>query len=396
MLVSDDSFWFGSSGISILETAKFGFIAISPFIIYLYKRKGITDSTTTMIVVLLCTFTFLSGVLNSGKVVSGSTLVLFLVLSAWMFAARVPYQRFTTCFSDIVLFLTIYSTGIYLLIVIGIINPQYIENVIGYNFATFGGMLYTFNGTIYRSSAFFREAGMWMIYINTSFLFDILSHRKLSIIRITLYLLGIVSSFSTGGIITFASLMLLYIFRTGNNRAFIAGVILAIAAVYLLFGYEDYMETVFGKLEEGTDNASTMNRYATMIVPFFIMLEHPLIGCGFENYSDIFFETARNTAHLMVFESASTNTIMSAGAIWGVWMAAFWLITLFIFSKKQTSSSIQTILIFVSLLMMFSNEVRFFSQLSYIIVFYGLKRFDKLNDSAVLPKKRTKSTPYLT
>ena len=381
MLVSDDSFWFGVSEIESLVFVKFAFIAALPILLYSYKSKFFFIGNNGVVAVVFVSFLLmLSSFVNSFKLFSGTTLAVFLLIAGFLFVRKFPFQLFGKTFSDVTLVIIGYSLLIYLVIVTNVISPSSITNVGGYEYRTFGGCLYTFNGVFYRNSAIFREAGMFMIFINMAFLFDILIMQSIPTIKIMFYGIGILTTFSTGGIFTFFTLLLLYVLKGRKSKNTGLVVIAAVVAIYIAIGSEDFMDTIFGKLESGLDNGSTLNRWATMVIPLYIM-NNPIFGCGFDNYADMFRMHSQKAIGFFVDESGSTNTIMSSGAIWGIWMSVFWIVTLWLFSKRFVEkNNTYAILIFVALFMMFSNEVRYFSAFSYIIAFYGIGGMYKIKE----------------
>ena len=375
MLVSDDSFLFGASEINTLTNVKFSFIAVMPLLVYFFSSKvRLMGGRETMVAFLICLLLMISSLVNSLKLFGGSIIAVLLVLSGFMFVKKIQFNRFCQCFSDIVTFIIAYSLIIFIVIQGGLVSPSSISNIGGHEFRTLGGCLYSFNGTFYRNSAFFREAGMFMIYINMALLFDILTKDNISEKKIAFYGLGVLSTFSTGGIIAYLILLALYVMKESKSSNKVIVLVFTVIAVYFAIGYEDLMDTFFGKLQDGLDNRSTLNRYATMVVPFYIMMNNPLFGCGFENYADMFRQHSSTALGFFVNESGSTNTIMSSGAIWGVWMTFFWVVSLWLFSRKYGKKVfVQSVMIFLVLFVLFSNEVRYFSVFSYIIAFYGIQ-----------------------
>lgn len=373
LLISDDSYWFGTSGISTLTNICFVFVALLPIYLYFFYHKR--NSFQKGNYVVIGTFVFilfnLSGFLN-GKFIGGSTVASFLAISGCIVADRLKFADFVKSFTNVVILYTLYSLTIYLLVLIGLLSSYVIENVGGSIVNTSCGCIFFFKEFFIRNSCIFREPGMFMIFLNMSFLLDVVFSNKISYVRIVIYTLGVLSTFSTGGIIAFVLIYFIFFLKSkgGLNKVFIGGI--ACIAIYYLLDSDEFIDLVFGKLSEGTENDSTLNRWATTIVPIQIALDNPLYGCGFENYRDLFIKMSFQTIGIRIEEAGATNTITSSSAIWGIWIGIFWVLALWKFSKKIAFSWFSKILIFIVLVILFSNELRFFSAISYILAFYGL------------------------
>lgn len=146
-------------------------------------------------------------------------------------------------------------------------------------------------------------------------------------------------------------------------------VVLAIV-VSLVLASEFMNSMVFHKFSESEDNASLLARISSVLIPSSIFLDNPLLGCGFANFEKEYMDHSIKLYRLNIGTSNSTNTIFNTFAVLGVIPGSFLLFSLYKFSNKIRKAKL---LLFVGLLLMFSNESMFYSIILYIILLYGLK-----------------------
>lgn len=376
LLISDDTYLFGTSTIAGLFSLKFIFIALFPFFLLLRKSAKVHKSDTTSkfyIAIIIIGLLILSSLFNSANLISGSLVVCFLVVSGCLFTSRFSLSRFSTTFSNIILLITLYSVIIYLLYQFIRIPSKQVENI-GSSILTscYGCIFLTPNGIIYRNAAIFREAGMLAIFISLAFLFDVLINNKINFFRIIIYTAGILTSYSTTGFIVFGLIFIVLLQKENRKGVRFIYFIAVLISIFLMVREENLIASVFGKLDQGLDNASTLSRVASTIVPLYIINDHPLFGCGLDNYVTHFYSYGASELHVFFADgSPSANTIMSSMAIWGIWMGIFFIIALWKFSKLITPKNSMRILVFFIFILLFSSQIRYLSMVTYILLFYG-------------------------
>jgi len=376
MLVSDDSFWFGTNDNNLFVQIKFMFLGLLPFLLLLNKKsKKIGYLDGAVVLALIVVLVFVSSLINSSKLINGSTVVCFLLVAGCLIVRRFPLNIFFHCFSNIIVLLSLYSIIIYLFVQMGLIHLTPVDNIGGsIVYAANGCAFLTPNGVLYRNAAIFREPGMFIIYVCLAFLFDVCTSRKLNIYRVVIYGLAIITSYSTAGFLLFGLILFLQFYNAGNLRKGMLFLIPIIAFVTFIYLYKDVYLDVFGKLIDGTDNGSTRSRWASTIIPLYIIPDYILFGCGLDEYVKLFDKLSMQIFHTDASGSPSSNTILSSMAIWGVWMGAFFIASIWSFSKKMSRNRFSTLLVFIIIVLLYSNEVRYLSIYTYIIAFYGLSK----------------------
>ncbi len=266
-----------------------------------------------------------------------------------------------------------------MLIMFGFVQVFSIENVIGSNMSTYGGCMFfdTYFGLIMRNACFFREPGVFMVYICVAYMMDIWKHKSgLTLKRQLLYFIGIFSTMSTAGIAIWALLFFINILRSkklNSHNIMVISVILLV--VYFVFSNEVLYGNVFGKLERGTDSGSVLGRLSSLSIPFHMTLDSPIWGCGTDNFQKEYIRCGYELFHTEIDpQGLATNSILNASAVFGLWYGLFLLYGFGRFVKRLTGRSvIEYVLSFLSILMTFSNESMQYSLIFYVLIFYGLE-----------------------
>ena len=375
ILISDDSFWFGTFGSSVLLAVKYVFVAFLPVVLYV---KGFSRGTKKFVPQILFMFLLFcaTAVFSGSSIIGGPLMLICTIVAAIFIAHNVSLRRFANCFSDIVLLIIVLSLALWGLVMFGVLSINTIENVAGHAVKTCGFCIFFGDsfGIILRNAAFFREPGCFMVFIVIAFLLEITTKEKISIWRIAIYLLGMISTVSTAGIIIIA---IEYMFYLNKQKASIKTIflplILIIVCTYFLMLSEEMLGNLFAKLQSGTDSNSTLGRISSITIPYQIILHNPLFGVGAEGFKPEYIKYGQMIYNQYINpEGLSTNTIFNAGAVYGLWFFVLLIVNLYRLSKSLARNKFfGSWLILAILLMTFSNESMFYSISFYLLVFYG-------------------------
>lgn len=186
-----------------------------------------------------------------------------------------------------------------------------------------------------------------------------------------------VTTLSTAGLIILFLSYLLYLYNQKSNiKAFAIPAIFIGVCVYLLVGSEELIGGIFGKFERGMDSGSVAGRITSLTIPATIMYHNPIFGVGAEQFRPEYIKYGQQMYHMLIDpQGLATNTMLNAGAVFGVWFAIFIIYNYYRFSKLVVPRKrIQALYIFLLFMMMFSNESMFYSLIVYILIFYAINR----------------------
>lgn len=374
IIISDDSFLFGTSNIASVNVIKYSFIIAMSILFFLrYKlHRG------QVILFMICVgLIFLSALLSLSFFSGGLLILTCTLLIAITTTNKYTLSGFGFNFSELVFIINLYSIVIWLLLTLHFIEPNSIRNSIGVIVQNFAGCNF-FSGSIpgfYRSASFFREPGMYMIFICISYIFEIFFlSRKVGFFRLIVYVISLLSTFSTAGFIVFGLIYILNLCKKNNHfslRELVIPIILLLGVI-LFINANGIGEFVFGKFERGEDSVSYLGRISSISIPLDMIIQSPIWGCGIADFKDIYISTGLKLYHIYINpDGLSTNTILNIGAIFGIPLCIIMIYGLYKFSQKAKCSRISKLFVFIAILMLFSNEAAVYSLPFYWLVFYG-------------------------
>lgn len=373
--LSDDSYWAATSGNATLSAARYGFIVLLPILFVMFIKVNVGKGISSLLILILEGI-FIASIFN-GSGMGGPVMLFFSLLSAALISSKVNLADLSESFCDVVVLMIIYSFTLQMLIMFGVIEPGMRENMVGVRQAILGGCVFhnSYFGLIMRNSCFFREPGVFMVYICMAYMLDTwMNRRGLTLERQLVYFLGVFSTMSTAGIAIWAVLFLINALR---KEAFkisnILPMLIVVVVAYFVFSNEIIFDNVFGKLERGTDSKSVLGRLSSIAIPLNMMIDSPLWGWGTEHFRDVYMMYGRQLFHTDIDpQGLATNAILNASAVFGLWFGIFIVIGFWKLSKRLASGNrLGCLLTFASILMSFSNESMQYSLIFYLLIFYG-------------------------
>ena len=375
VLVSDACYWFETSGDEVFSFVRFAFLFIFPFFLIAkyhptFKKNGL------VIVGIMSAVIILSALINNGRIKGGDITLIFTLLSANLVAYSFDKEYFFFLYRNTVFGITCYSLFIWIIVALGLVSPHSVINIASAHLKSFGGCIFNGEGLLTRNSAFFREAGVFSFFLCSAFMLECTQVKKLSRKRLLIYVVGIISTFSTGGILVFSLLIVSKILLEKSSSNFFFGTFLIIAIIIAFVFVPDIQELIFGKLSD-EDNVSRIARLSSFSIPFNMIMQNPLFGCGLDSFAATYARQGGILAFTVGIGSA-TNTILNASAVWGVGMAFFFLLSYWRFSKILSSVILKRTIFFLCFLALLSNEDLRFTMMAYIFPFIAIVQHQKI------------------
>lgn len=380
IIISSDTFRFGTSGEPIYETIRYGFISIC--FLYLISKNKITSKQYLLLLGFLILF-FISSFINGGGITGGPILLFISLTVAFATTRLIRISTFSKIFINIILLLSGYSIIIWMLVWSGILPPTITRNAADSPVLTSFGCvffdLYLGNGL--RNSCVFREPGVYMIFLNIAFIMEaFILNENVDRKKIAIYALAVFSTFSTAGFLIFGIIFLIYTLKSnsGVSKKRTIFPIILILGVCTVLSLTSLGDGVFGKLSAGEESKSFLGRVSSITIPLEILINNPLFGCGIERFENLYVDLAYSQYGIMINpQGMATNTLLNSSATFGIWYGLFILIGLYKLCQKMRISTIKKLIILLCLVLCLCNEVLTYSIFIYWFIFYGYKKKER-------------------
>lgn len=379
IIISYDSYWFGTSGIGILVTFRNFYAIVLPVVLFLTNHR-VLISQNSIGVLFLLSFIFILGCLINDNSFGAPLLIFSGYFTGLALISEYSIKSVAAIFTSIVICISLYTLLIELGCLVGILKLNVVSNIADAVILTSCGCVFfpELGDSLIRTSAIFREPGVFMIFLNISLLFELfLLQRKNRNKYIIVLCVSMLSTFSTGGIICMFLIFIIYNLKSIKN--FIQIFIFSIIgfAFVLPFIPTEYIEMVFGKFDTMDSYGSAFARMSSLVIPFHIFLDNPFIGCGFDKFPEDYIEIGYQLFHRFINpKGMSTNTFMNIYAIFGGIVGTFMCFGMYKFSKLfvLNKNTLVSSLIFLSFILMFSNESMPYWPFLYIFILYGINK----------------------
>lgn len=249
-----------------------------------------------------------------------------------------------------------------------IINKSNIK----FHFWPLGGAMFKTLYVSVKNWGIFREPGVFSVFILLAIIFVFLDNKKINIKQLLLLFIGLLSTFSTAGIISGILLIILYIFKDKLSLCKFFVIFTFVFIFFILFSNTNFYQIVFGKLF--TQNSSLISRTASIYSNFKIFLNSPLFGVGFGKLDPLFQYYTVELFNVFVSNTyANTNTFLRMLSTHGIIFFLIYFIGYFKFFIKNYNNIFFSLLFFIILLLGFSNENLMLNVIFPIILFFGYK-----------------------
>ena len=263
-----------------------------------FKRKKL-DALLFITVFFIGIIVVMSSLIN-GEELTNSFKRIFTFLVVAFYINTYSYSEIRESFISVILFLACFSIPFYF---ISMPHPTVFNSLIMYGpkgTPYYNFFFYCHDLMDFRDGGLFWEPGAFATYINITIMLLLLNEKeKRKIVKLLVLVFVDILTFSTTGYITLALLFVMYICTRSTSKLEKAIVICSIGViVYLMFNiysaelFGTTSRYTFGKLKilfdgnafsySNNDLNSVSVRINSIIKPFEIFLQHPLLGVGYD------------------------------------------------------------------------------------------------------------------
>jgi|GEM_PF-782632 len=320
---------------------------------------------------------------------------LALLTAAFAVAMNYSFYSFAHAFEKVVFFLCAYSLIVYALCYIApalISKFPAVTNVSGYRYHVVGPCIVPARrlGGFFRNTGIFREPGVYQMYINMALCFHLFCNEHRSIKKVSLYVIAMLTTISTAGIVCLAICLAVYFAGRSSGKSerqfkLLVALSLALCALFVALLFPQVVDSaanmMFDKLDkESSAHGSAVARMSSITSNIAMWKTSPLFGVGLNNSDRLFDYFTR--LHYDYYYSVNvtgthnTNTYLYQLSTYGLffWAIFTWgLIGLSRLIAARTRGFIMPALIFVLFLFIYLNENLYYSLLPPVLMFFGLK-----------------------
>ena len=312
-----------------------------------------------------------------------------LLFFAWSLAEKIPFRKFARAYDWVMTVLaatSLVAIGLYVAVP-GIFNGLPIfENSAGLRIFHFGiTTVPDFYAGFPRNFGIFREPGVYQMYLIIAMLFQIACFKKTNSWKLALYAVTVLTTLSTVGVLALGLIFLLFlvrIFTHFSKRTKITlisvGGILTVGVLLIPGVTETFYDLLISKWNiHGASGASSIARYASILVNLLLALKSPIFGVGITQTNTLFPQLCMD-----IFGASSdnnTNTLLINFAIHGCIFGILFLIGYLKGALALGKSPVEKMLIILIVLVLFMSQNYSYSLIAYLLLFYGF--------SASFPKK---------
>lgn len=342
---------------------------------------GITLSRNNLIITLLLIVNVLITGLLTGFDIASFLLTSVTLVEVAIFVSIVPLEEFVDKFIKCMIVIAVVSLvgNIVFMVSPGILSffPQVVNSSQRSGIFLIFGIISDFRMTgAYRNQGIFWEPGAYQVFLCIAYLFELYSNRENKSKRwvCILFLISMISTVSTTGIIVAAALLILTI---GKNKGRTSVIKLGLGLVIVSFiimkilphleGFWKY--TLVTKINQllnyqvGVSNESS-SRLDSVFYVLQAFLKSPIVGIGSGGYSAL----AEKAGHSM-FTCTPVNWIASYGILWGAFIYGNLVKLLKVVMGNYFEAGIALVILCISV---FSEE--FSTNMFFLIlVFYGMQ-----------------------
>lgn len=377
--VSLDSFLFGINANSMYSYIMLGLYVITGmYSFYMIIKQHKNISFLLFIIVLI----LLSSLMNL-DISAGIFLQMIVFIIGYYISTRYSFKEFAIAYDKVFFFISLSSIVIHFLYIIkpgffSFFPVMYDSHDLEYIFVGFSRIYDP--GKIIRNSGFFREPGVFAVYLAIVFLINLFYFEKKNKWHILVYIIAMITTLSTAGYVLFLLIVPIYFLSKGNAKNFFIMLLLLLAMGILYYQLKDYEIIIrtLGKFDSDNEYyGSTISRLASFFVPLHIAMNHPIFGAGLEGFSDGFLFFSKKIYNVALASTGqTTNTYMNIAATYGVMLGLLYLNMIYRFCKKMVlhRNILIIIFLFVTVLLALSNEDIRYSVFFSTLLFYGAQK----------------------
>lgn len=374
--VSNDTFFFGTNSIDFFVTLP-RIMAIVLGIFLLTKSRDNSVTSRCLFPLILLVVCYLISCFYHHETITITGIYLAYIIFAYLFCTRIDFDLFWILFDKIMYVIAI---GAIIVELFAYTVPSLLElfpsitNITGETIYVFGiGGIYKgyLHNIAIRSNGIFWEPGVFQLYLNLMIALQLFGKERINYIRVLVYVVGVIITFSTAGYVVLLFLFLLYVLASETNiqRKILIGALLTLAIITLTaanytFIYNNVMSKLFEK-----NNYSATARYSSIISNIQLALENPIFGVGMAGMRDALF--TKSLQNFGIVATANTNGLLYPLAAYGIPFGFIYILGMYKFSNLWSNGRLKGTLFFIFVCLLFTGE-RLMSPLPYILMFYGI------------------------
>lgn len=347
------------------------------FIIKIIFKKIKILSSKKLLFLFVSTSLILVSMMINNDFYSENFLVLIALLIGFFLSIIFDYKEFLKIFVNIMIFLCIYSLiSTYILVPMAMNGKLSLTNIyyssvnlpyfdLGFSY----GVAYT---NIVRTMSIFREPGVFQIYILFALYIYLFIHNKKNFIIILLFILTMVSTFSSAGIICIIPLIAYILFSKGiittKQKIILIFTIILFIICFLLLNNDFLSSKLLYSLNKITDlsNESSKTRYGSIINLIDMSLGKPIFGNSLVNGLLTMYEKYN------YYDTNVTGTFFVFMMSFGIPLTIFIIYAFVRFISKTSNNKFMSIIIFISLFLSINSQNIVYSWFLWLVFFYGI------------------------
>lgn len=381
--VSDDTVLFGTNSNYNFIALKYGVIsALLSLLLLLYFAKSLKLNKKIIginyiMILLIILSGFINNDLRLGYFYKSGILVVSTLLVSY-----IPFYKFAVLFDKIMRVISIASlVGFisYFLMKGALVYFPTIQNTANMEFYNLVLTVVpsSFHGGMARNYGIFREPAVYQTYLIIAMIFQLFIMPRVRMSSCILYIISIITTFSTTGYVALFILLLSYfIKRTENAGQFWQKTFVVIffmltisyMALYTDLLFQEGYGSVFGKLYDG-GRSTTGARLASVFVNLNLFFKSPFLGVGLTQLEVQFPQIAYQYVGMLTPHNTNTMLIQFAshGFFYGMlWINGFWKLC-----NRITLARISAFMIFIVFNVLFIGSNVTFSLITNILLMYG-------------------------
>lgn len=373
--VSNDTFFFGTNSIEFFVTLP-RIMAIVLGVFLLTKQRDNVVVSRCLFPLILLVICYLLSCFYHHETITITGIYLVYIIFAYLFCTRIDFESFWIIVDKIMYVIAI---GAIVIELFAYTVPALLElfpsitNIAGETIYVFGvgGIYKAFLHTLaIRSNGIFWEPGVFQVYLNLMIAIQLFGKERINPIRVMVYIIGVLITFSTAGYVVLLFLFLLYLLasKTDITKKVLIGSLLVSAIIALtVVNYTFIYDNVMSKLVE-KNNYSATARYSSILCNIQLAFENPILGVGMAGMQNALFE--KSLQNFGIVATANTNGILYPLAAYGIPFGFVYIFGMYKFSNLWSNSRLKGALFFIFVFLLFTGE-RLMSPLPYILMFYG-------------------------
>ena len=380
LVVSDDTLWFGTNANPVFIIIKYVilfFTLVYVFVVNLNSLSLKKVHVPAIICGLMCILILTTGIVNS-DLRSGYYYKCAILIMSYFIARRYRFEDFAECFEKIIYIFAVVSV---VFTAIASINKSLFS--IFPTFVNSGGMRF-YNLIVYmvptstslvRNYGIFREPGIFQMFLMIGLLFHTYFSKEFKIIKLIIYTLAVIFTYSTTGYIALIVYMLLYLFKgnekISDNKKKIISVILMIAGLAFLALQTNLLSNegiVFDKLGN-MNRHTTIARFSSVFANIDMWLKKPITGIGLTEVELMFPQISFQRYGFA--STHNTNTLLCELSTFGIIYFLLFINGYIMLIKKIGNNNLERVMVGLIVLILLFTEKLTFSPLIYILMFFG-------------------------